>query len=650
MDDAGRDARGPDRATQWLIVVIAEMAAILLLVLHEGSDRKWPGFADQGLRMLLYTLAIAPPLMLALMVERLREHFSYLAIGLLAALLAGIALHTGNACLPGSSSCVSVLNSYWLSLLVGLFVLLPFLQTWRDAGTRLPIGLPYSGLYHHAWDNALALAATAAFVGAAWAVLWLWGALFALIGIPEFRELFDKPRFVYPVTGLITGFGLVMSRAQGGALRAVLRLCLSLTRALLPFVMGLSLLFLAVVLFKGVDTLWLTRRAASLLLWLVLFGVVLANGVYQDGGAEARYPRWLRGFVSAGLVSLPAQAALAIWAISLRVDQHGWTPERLTALMVAVILGLHALLLAWAALPARDGRWLARLSVGNPLMAGVVVVLVLASQSPLLDFRAITVSSQLARLERGEVDLVGVDACIDKAAQAFVNGVETPVNSESRPCEDGRPPDKRIEQLDIHLFARELGVQGQRALEALKTDPRYSGDAKLVAEIDDALRDPSNLQPEWRTLAAADIHVLPAGTALPAGLFEALAADLKLDRSAQHLGTRSDCHRELRICVLMAIDLGGPEGLEWLFVPSEESYELPPLVYGQTADGGWQLMAWAPHRYDNARLKAAPLLNRLPTAAASRWWQLRLGREQFPIVDGRPELLDRSARPVSADP
>lgn len=70
MDAAASAATAPDRATQGLIVAIAELSAIVLLVLREGIDREWPGCADPGLRMLLYTLAIAPPLVLALSVER----------------------------------------------------------------------------------------------------------------------------------------------------------------------------------------------------------------------------------------------------------------------------------------------------------------------------------------------------------------------------------------------------------------------------------------------------------------------------------------------------------------------------------------------------------------------------------------------------
>jgi len=652
MNDSSKDRTGiaGASAARWLIVVIAELSALVLLVLHEGIDRQWPGFADPGLRLLLYTLAIAPPLMLALAIERLAERFLYVATGLLAALLAGLALHTGGDCLPGRWGCNAVSMPYWISVGLALFVLLPFLQAWRDAGTRLPTGLPYSGLYHHAWDNALALAASAAFVGAAWAVLWLWGALFALIGIPEFRELFERPRFVYPVTGLVTGFGLVMSRAQGGALRAVLRLCLSLARALLPPVMLLALLFLAVVALKGPEALWQTRRAASLLLWLVLFGVVLANGVYQDGHGDARYPRSLRRFVSAGLLSLPAHAGLAIWAIGMRVGQHGWTPDRLSAALVAVILGLHALLLAWAVLPARDGRWLGRLSAGNPALAAVVVVLLLASQSPLLDFRAITVASQLARLERGEVSLAQTKSCGSRSAYAFVDGEQTLVDAENRPCRKRGPDGQAIERFDLRLFARDLGIQGRQALERLKADPRHSGNRKLIAEIDDAMRDPYARPETPRAVAATDLRVLPAGTVLPAGLFEAIAADLKPGSGRNTVDHDPDCHPELRICVLLALDLGGPDGVEWLFVPSRASYGLVPLVYGRTADGSWQLMAWVADSYNGiGALGADDLLDQPPTAAASRWWQLELGGQRFPIIDGRPRLLDRAPKPVPAD-
>lgn len=630
MDDATGSSTisaTPDRPAQRLIVVIAVVASAVLLLLHEGIAGKWPAFSDPALRMLAYTLAIAPPLMLMLMIERAAERLAWLAVGLLAGLLAVLAWHTGSDCLPSRWGCTSVSFPYWASLAVALFILLPFLEVWRDAGPGLPRALPYTGLYRHAWDNALALAGTGLFVLAAWLILWLWGALFALVGVPEFRELFGERRFIYPVTGLLTGFGLVMSRAQGGALQASLRLCLSLARALLPFVALLALLFLAVVLLKGPQALWQTHRAASLLLWLVLAVVVLANGVYQDGDTESRYPRWLQRFVAAGLLSLPAHAGLAIWAIALRVAQHGWTPERLTASLVAVILALHALLLAGAVWPARDGRWLGRLSAGNPLLAGVVVVLLLLSQSPLLDFRAITVSSQLARLERGELRS---DGCLRADGYGWV-----------RPEPAAKAGDKpQRDCFDLRLFARELGRPGRVALEQLKADPRHAGNKAFLAAIDEALINRDDLQgdPPPRPLLAEDIERLPVEAALPPGLLEALAADLA-PRAGKEFG--QGCHRELRPCLLLRIDLGGPPGEEWLFVPPAGAYGIPPLVYA-ARDGGWQQLAWASSQNNAANvLLPERLREKPPTVIASDWRLLQVGDAQYPILAGRPEVLKR---------
>lgn len=208
-----------------------------------------------------------------------------------------------------------------------------------------------------------------------------------------------------------------------------------------------------------------------------------------------------------------------------------------------------------------------------------------------------------------------------------------------------------MERFDLHLFGQQLGVQGRQALERLKRDPRYAGDARLIAEIDDALRDPYARPEKPRALAADDLRVLPAGTTLPAGLFESIAADLEPGAPSDAVESRPDCHPELRICVLMALDLGGPDGVEWLFVPSRTGFSPPPLVYGRTADGSWQLMAWVAESYNSiGAFTADALLDQAPSAAASRWWALRVGDRSFPIIDGRPASLDRRPAAPSAGP
>jgi len=298
----------PDRATQALIVLVAVLASLALLLLHQGQEWHWPWLSDSRVLFAGYTLATAPPLMLALMISRIDERRTWVVIGLTAMLLLGLSLHNGTACFPPGTGCGPVRATYIPSLVVALFILLPFLQAVRDRQPGDAWQPPYPLLFRYAWDNALALAGTALFIGVSWLILWLWAALFVLLGITVFRDLFDKLRFIYPANGLMTGFGLVLCRAQGGALRALLRLCLSLCRALLPFIAVLALSFLAVVLLQGVEPLWKTGRAASLLLWLVLGTLVLTNGVFQDGEADDPYPRWLRHVVGAGLLTMPVHA------------------------------------------------------------------------------------------------------------------------------------------------------------------------------------------------------------------------------------------------------------------------------------------------------------------------------------------------------
>jgi len=613
----------PDRATQALIVLVAVLASLALLLLHQGQEWHWPWLSDSRVLFAGYTLATAPPLMLALMISRIDERRTWVVIGLTAMLLLGLSLHNGTACFPPGTGCGPVRATYIPSLVVALFILLPFLQAVRDRQPGDAWQPPYPLLFRYAWDNALALAGTALFIGVSWLILWLWAALFVLLGITVFRDLFDELRFIYPANGLMTGFGLVLCRAQGGALRALLRLCLSLCRALLPVIAVLALSFLAVVLLQGVEPLWKTGRAASLLLWLVLGTLLLTNGVFQDGEADHPYPRWLRHVVGAGLLTMPVHAGLAIYAIALRVSQHGWTVDRLTGALVAAILLLHAVLLAIAVLPGRGG-WLARLQMANPLLAAFVVATVLATQSPLLDFRAITIRSQLARLERGETTAA---------------------------------------EFDVRTFARLLGRGGRQALKSLKADPAHAGNADFMAKIDEALAADGAEQVVDRPLVAADFILIPAGTEPPEALLKAIDQDLsqKSERPhAEKLGSggyfleikRQDikfgCLYPRSHCLLTPVRLSvvDPDAEQWLVAPGPYDRRLPPLIYANSADG-WQIAAHVLVQPSHLSFpEAKDLAVRGIAGVTSDWQWAQVGNVRFPVQAGRPPMLSDPSSPA----
>ncbi|MNY01516.1 hypothetical protein D3C86_1340500 [compost metagenome] len=99
---------------------------------------------------------------------------------------------------------------------------------------------------------------------------------------------------------------------------------------------------------------------------------------------------------------MPVLATLACVAIGLRVRQYGWTLERVWAAAAAGTLWLYAIGYAGAALHSvRQGAvrpWLQLLAPVNQVMSLLVLALLLALQTPLLDGQRISAASQGERL------------------------------------------------------------------------------------------------------------------------------------------------------------------------------------------------------------------------------------------------------------
>ena len=105
----------------------------------------------------------------------------------------------------------------------------------------------------------------------------------------------------------------------------------------------------------------------------------------------------LRRLVEASLLTLPVYAALALYALGLRVAQYGWTLDRFWAVLVALATAGYAVGYALAVL-RRQRRWLQMLEPVNRWMCWAVLALALLGNSPLLDPVRLTLSSQLERL------------------------------------------------------------------------------------------------------------------------------------------------------------------------------------------------------------------------------------------------------------
>lgn len=513
----------PAPSGQAAIVLLGLAASLALLALNEG----WLPWRDPRALSLAYTLAMAAPLGAALLLRRAGDWHAWLWALAVALVWGALAWHEGGMALPAAPPARPQpwqWNYAWTGA-VALFIALAF-----AGASRAPRRLAYPALYAVAWDHALALVVALVFTGMGWLLLWLWSGLFKVIGITLFTEVFFDACFAHPATGVLFGLGLTLGRSQAGVIRALLRVCLALGTVLLPLIALVGLSFALALPFTGLEGLWNTRRAAALLITLVLGTVALTNAVFQDGAqGDPPYPRWLRWVVNGALAVLPVFAALALLALSMRVRQYGWSVDRLFGVLLAGVAMLYATGYALA-LVARSGTWLRLTAPVNVVTALVLIVGLLASHAPGTDFRLHAARSQLAQALR------------DPA------------------------------RADIEYLRWQLGKPGVAALRALVVDPALGAHPDVWASIRLELARTER----WGGHAEAALEdleqrlaVFPRDAAVPSALWGALRASL----ASHEQSVLSRC--KPTTCALLGVDLDGDGASEWALLHD-------PGLYGES--------------------------------------------------------------------
>lgn len=455
------------RGTRGAIVLIALLQGLLLYAAQQ-LDGVWP-VQDVASRYRWFAWTLTVPTAVALTVVDLRDRRLWLHALLGSAVVLALASWIGwNLQGPGGLRSEPLRLPFSMAMAIATFILLPWWQY------RLQHGhwhATYDALSERAWQNGLTLALAAFFTGLTWLLLWLWAELFRLLKVGFFHELFAQPAFIALATGTLAGFGVLIGRTQQRAIQVTRQVLFAICRGLLPLLSLISVLFVASLPFTGLQSLWETRSAATLLLALILLLVVFANAVYQHDSEAAPYPRWLRRCVEASLAGLPVLAALALHATGQRIAQYGWTLDRFWAALIALLVAGYAV--GYAVAPFRTrGRWLQTLEPVNRSMCWAVLAAAVLASSPLLDPVRITLASQKARLLASPARITADDA------------------------------------LMLRFDVGRRGVQALRALQAdagFMRDPRAlsvvgqalaAKDARAAsaAQIDDGLRDMASLQ------------------------------------------------------------------------------------------------------------------------------------------------------------
>jgi len=411
------------RHTQWAIIVIGMLAG-LFWTLPESVNQ-------HALTLYLPPLSLAAASILAFTLHPLRAVRPWLC-ALLA--LPFIALMTGwyswsfPMLPPGEFHFKNI-----LAVIVMLSLVMPVLVAFCLKSTQQG-GATWGALVTETlWRNTFTLAVTGVMTGLFWLVLLLWSKLFGMIGIMLFEQIFFDNRFFPPIaTGAVIAAGIVFCRRLPGAAGLYRHLMTRAVSALLPLHAIALLLFLACLPFTGLAIIPKAFSATTLLLTMTL--LMLAFSAIA-GESEPGVSHWQRGRARLVLVAqglTPLLAALAGWALWLRIAEYGWTTDRVYAAILALIAAAGSLLLigfqrrAWSQGAAGMNKFIL-------LMLALMACGWFLLHTPVVDPWRIVMKSQLARFAQGEA---------------------------------------KVDDMDLYLFS-ESGRRGKQALQTINNHPQW---------------------------------------------------------------------------------------------------------------------------------------------------------------------------------
>ncbi|WP_424986223.1 hypothetical protein [Microbulbifer sp. S227A] len=316
----------------------------------------------------------------------------------------------------------------------------PFLLVWLQDRASV---LRYDRLFDAAWMLMARYGLACVFVAAFWLVAFLSDALLELVDITVIDTLLRPGWVRFGLSGAVLGLGLAVMQELRHTLSPYP--LLRLLRLLVPLVLAVVAVFLAAVPLRGLDRLFGEFSSGGTLLGAAAVAVSLVSMALDRDDAMAIRTRGLQMATRGLALLLPLLAALAVWAVVLRVRQYGWTPDRLLAMTAAVFLLIYGLGYGGAVLLGRS--WMARVRQINVWIALLAIAVAVAWMTPVLDIYRISTASQVKRYQSGQATLA---------------------------------------QLALWPLAHEWGRAGQSGLAALQATAEASGNHLLTARIADA--------------------------------------------------------------------------------------------------------------------------------------------------------------------
>jgi len=441
MNEAEPVDHGPWPLRALILLALGAACGLIVHFLTQGMDGSRA--ADEPLRMAGASFVAAGALVFAFSLERLRWRWSAMFGAAAGSVVALVGWWNGSPEQWGAGE-----GWQFFASLVAIAFAVPLFQAIRDSGGRR---FPVRAAHSNAWTNLILWCAAWAFVGATLLLTFLLSELFRLIGIDLIRDLLEEGWFPTMLVGAALGGAVGLLRDRDNVLHLLQKVVRAILSVLAP-VLALGLvLFVAALLFTGLEPLWSqTKSTTPILLVCILGAIVLVNAVVGNGAdEEARSPLLRWAAIALAAVMLPLALVAAV-STGKRIGQYGLTPDRMWACVFVLAAAAFALAYLYALVRRRAG-WPEALRSANVRLAAGLCLLALFLALPIVSFGAISTRDQIARLESGRV----APDQFDWAAMRF---------------DYGRSGRRALER----LAASPNLVVRQRAREALRASDRWA--------------------------------------------------------------------------------------------------------------------------------------------------------------------------------
>jgi len=518
---------------------------LALYLLYSAFDQKvWPATAPQ-LFAPLTVIALFVPLVVSQGFGNIRGLTLTVWAAAATAIVAGLAWYDVWRIWPVENPDAIVPSGRTFFICAVFLFVAHALVSCGDADRR--IVARYPTLFDLAWKLGVQLAITICFVAAFWIMLYLGIGLFGMIKLEGFGNFIAHSWVWIPLTTIAAAAAIHITDTRAPLVRGVRTLALTLLGWLLPVIAGIAFAFLISLAFTGLQPLWQTRSATFLLMAAAAVLVIHINAAYQDGDAERRPPHFLRVAGTLAAVELIFIVWIAGYALWLRVEQYGWTVDRITTAGGVLVAAMFAVGYLIAAL--LPGLWLKLIEPWNVYGTFFFLIVLVALSTPIADPMRLAVDSQVARLNSGVV---------------------------------------KPEKFDFWYLRRSGGRVGHAALLALQKSPNRAVREAAFAALTNgpipfaAERVPAEL--------AAVLAVHPAGKALPPSFLHQ-----KWQRADPFdVGTVEHCLARTGTCDAVLADLNG-DGRDEVIVVLTNRYKgrsqwWTASIYQENA-AGWRVVA-----------------------------------------------------------